>query len=173
MSSSAAFRPELVAKDVYIARGAVVVGDVTIGEASSVWFNAVIRGDVEAIRIGRGTNVQDNCILHADHGFPCTLGDGVTVGHGAIVHGASVGNNVTIGMNAVIQNGARIGDNSIVAVGAVVPEGTDVPPASLVMGVPCKVKRVLTSEEIVRNQFSAEHYVENAKMFLAADRTRP
>jgi carbonic anhydrase/acetyltransferase-like protein (isoleucine patch superfamily) len=159
------FRPELVAKDVYLAAGVRIVGDVAIGEQSSVWFNAVLRGDCEAIRVGRRTNIQDNCVLHADPGFPCTLGDGVTVGHGAVVHGAVVGDNVVVGMHAVVMNGAQIGADSIIAVGAVVTEGTVVPPGSLVMGLPGKVKRQLTAEEVARNRASAAHYVENAERF--------
>lgn len=169
-SSPIGFRPELIAADVFIAAGARIVGDVTIGEASSVWFNAVVRGDAEAIRIGRRTNIQDNCTLHADPGFPCTLGDGVTVGHGAVVHGATVGDNVVVGMHAVVMNGAQIGTDCIIAVGAVVTEGKIVPPGSLVMGLPGKVKRSLTLEEIERNRASAAHYVENAKRFAGASR---
>jgi len=164
-SNPLGFRRELVAAGVYLAAGVRIVGDVTISEESSVWFNAVLRGDCESIRIGRRTNIQDNCVLHADPGFPCTLGDGVTVGHGAVVHGAAVGDNVVIGMHAVVMNGAQIGADCIVAVGAVVTEGTVVPPGSLVMGLPGKVKRQLTAEEIERNRASAAHYVENAKRF--------
>lgn len=167
-SSTNVFRPELVAPDVFIATGARIVGDVKIGAASSIWFNAVVRGDAEAIRIGRCTNIQDNCTLHADPGFPCTLGDGVTVGHGAIIHGATVGDNVVVGMHAVVMNGAQIGADSIIAVGAVVTEGTIVPPGSLVMGLPGKVKRSLNPEEIERNRASAAHYVENAKRFASS-----
>jgi carbonic anhydrase/acetyltransferase-like protein (isoleucine patch superfamily) len=162
------FRRELVAADVYLAPGVRIVGDVTIGEQSSVWFNAVLRGDAEAIRIGRRTNIQDNCVLHADPGFPCTLGDGVTVGHGAVVHGATVGDNVVIGMHAVVMNGAQVGENSIIAVGAVVTEGMAIPPGSLVLGMPGKVKRSLAPEEIERNRASAAHYVRNAKRFAGA-----
>ena len=160
-----AFQAQQVANDVFIAAGAQIVGDVTIGEESSVWFNAVIRGDCEAIRIGRGTNVQDNCVLHADPGFPCMVGDGVTIGHAAVVHGAKLGDNVVIGMHAVVMNGADIGRDSLVAVGAVVTEGTVVPPGSLVMGLPGKVARALTADEIARNRGSAAHYVANAKAF--------
>ncbi|HEV7224145.1 MAG TPA: gamma carbonic anhydrase family protein [Pirellulales bacterium] len=159
------FRRELVAAGAYIAPGARIVGDVTIGEQSSVWFNAVLRGDAEAIRIGRRTNIQDNCVLHADPGFPCTLGDGVTVGHGAVVHGATVGDNVVVGMHAVVMNGAQVGENSIIAVGAVVTEGAAIPPGSLVMGMPGKIKRQLTAEEVERNCASAAHYVANAIRF--------
>lgn len=170
MSSIAKFRPEQVHESVFIATGAVVVGDVTIGSDSSVWFNAVLRGDVGPIRIGRRTNIQDGCILHSETDLPCTLGDGVTVGHAAIVHGATVGNNVVVGMKAVVQNRAIIGDNSIVAVGAVVTEGTEVPPGSLVMGIPAKVKRHLTDEEIKHNHEAAERYAGNAKEFSATQK---
>lgn len=164
-SDAARFRPELIDKSVFIAAGARIVGKVSIGAESSVWFNAVVRGDCEAIGIGRRSNIQDNCVLHADPGVPCTLGDGVTVGHGAVVHGATVEDNCMIGMNAVVMNGARIGANSIVGVGAVVTEGTQVPPGSLVLGVPGRVKRLLEPAEIERNLHSAEHYVASAKMF--------
>lgn len=169
MSENTKPRPEQIHESVYIAPGAVVVGDVTIGEESSVWFNAVLRGDVEAIKIGKQTNIQDGCVLHADPGFPCTLGDGITVGHAAIVHGATVGDNVTIGMKAVVMNGASVGENSIVAVGAVVTEGTQIPPGSLVIGIPGKVKRELSPEQIEMNRMGAAHYVENAKAFAKSD----
>jgi carbonic anhydrase/acetyltransferase-like protein (isoleucine patch superfamily) len=155
-------QPEIHAS-VYLAPGAAVVGDVVIGEDSSVWFNAVLRGDVEAIRIGRRTNIQDCCVLHADAGFPCILGDGVTVGHGAIVHGAQVGDNTVIGMNSVVMNGAQVGADCLIAVGAVVAEGVQVPPGSLVMGLPGKVKRLLAPDEIARNRRGAEHYAEAAR----------
>ena len=123
-------RSELVDPTAFIAPGAVVLGDVTIGKDASVWYGAVIRGDCEAIRIGDETNVQDGCILHADPGFPCILGNRVTLGHAAIVHGATVEDDVLIGMRAVVMNGAKIGRGSIVAVGAVVTEGTEIPPAA-------------------------------------------
>ncbi|OYV91923.1 MAG: gamma carbonic anhydrase family protein [Planctomycetia bacterium 21-64-5] len=168
MADRTAFRPEQIAADVYIAAGAQIVGDVTIGPESSIWFNAVLRGDTESVRIGRGTNIQDNCVLHADPGFPCTLGDGVAVGHAAVVHGAAIGDNVVIGMHAVVMNGAQVGRDSLVAVGAVVTEGTVIPPGSLVMGLPGKVVRPLTADEIERNRVSAEHYVARARMFRRA-----
>ena len=159
------FRAEQCHESVFIAPGAVVLGDVTIGEHSSVWFNAVIRGDTEAILIGRQTNIQDGCILHADAGFPCTLGDRVTLGHGAIVHGATIEDDVMIGMRAVVMNGARIGRGSIVAVGAIVLEDLHVPPGSVVMGTPAVVKRQATEKDAARIQHAAEHYVEAARTF--------
>jgi carbonic anhydrase/acetyltransferase-like protein (isoleucine patch superfamily) len=161
------FRPEQVDPTAWIAPGAVVLGDVTIGAESSVWYGAVIRGDADAIKIGSQTNVQDGCILHADPGIPCTLGDRVTLGHGAIVHGAIVEDDCLIGMRAVVMNGARIGKGSIVAVGSVVTEGTHIPPGSIAMGQPAKVKRPMTERDFSRIQHAAEHYVEAAKGYRA------
>jgi gamma-carbonic anhydrase len=164
------FRPQQIDPSVFIAPGAVVIGDVTIGERSSVWFNAVIRGDVAAIRIGRRTNVQDGCVLHADLDVPCVLGDNVTLGHHAIVHGAEVGDNVLVGMNAVVMNHCKIGENSIIGVGAVLTEGLVVPPGSLVLGLPAKVRGSLSAEQIEQIRHAADHYVENARRYLEASR---
>lgn len=150
---------------VYLAPGAVVIGNVTMGEDSSVWFNAVIRGDTEAIRIGERTNVQDGAILHADEGLPCVLGNDVTVGHAAVVHGATVDDRVIIGIKSVILNGATIGADSIIGAGAVVPGGMQVPPGSLVMGLPAKVRGETTAEHRERIAHAAAHYVENARRF--------
>lgn len=161
----ALFRAEQVHSSVWIAPGAIVVGDVTIGEESSVWFQAVLRGDTDPIRIGRRTNIQDGCVLHADPGFPCFLGDGVTLGHRAIVHGAVVEDNALIGMGAIVMNGARIGAGAIIGVGAVVTEGTVVPPGSLVLGLPGKVRRELTPDELQRNRRTADAYVERARQY--------
>jgi carbonic anhydrase/acetyltransferase-like protein (isoleucine patch superfamily) len=160
-----AFRPELVHPSAWVAAGAVVVGNVSIGEDSSIWFNAVLRGDTDPIRIGRRTNIQDGCILHADPGFPCTIGEGVTVGHGAIVHGATVENDVLIGMRAVVMNGARIGSGSIVGTGAVVTEGTQIPAGSLVLGLPGKVARSVGADELERIRTTAARYVERFKRY--------
>jgi carbonic anhydrase/acetyltransferase-like protein (isoleucine patch superfamily) len=162
-SQNTQFRPVLVAPSAFVARGATVLGDVTIGAESSIWFGAVIRGDCEAIRIGKRTNIQDLCVLHADPGYPCTLGDGVTVGHGAIVHGATVEDDVLIGMKAVVMNGAKIGRGSIVAVGAIVTEGMEIPPGSIAMGQPAKVKRPAEERDAVQIRHAAEHYVQAAK----------
>ena len=165
MNSPVAFRAELVHPSVYLAAGVRIVGDVTIGVDSSIWFNAVLRGDVDAIRIGERTNIQDNCVLHADEGFPCVLGNGVTVGHGAIVHGALIGDNVLIGMNAVVMNGAKVGENSLIGVGSVVPEGMEVPAGSVVTGLPGRVRRPLNEDEISRLREAAKHYVDNAARY--------
>lgn len=165
MNDRIRFRPEQVADSAFIAPNATVLGDVLIGEQSSIWFGAVVRGDTDTIRIGRETNVQDLCMLHADPGFPCLLGDRVTVGHAAIVHGATVEDDVMIGMRAVVMNGAKIGARSIVAVGSVVTEGTEIPPDSIAMGAPARVKRATESRDLDRIRHAAEHYVAAAAQF--------
>ncbi|MFM9068893.1 MAG: gamma carbonic anhydrase family protein [Planctomycetota bacterium] len=171
MTYHTVFRPEQVADSALILPTAVVVGDVTLGEESSVWFGAVIRGDTESIRVGVGSNVQDLALLHADPGFPCLLGARVTVGHGAIVHGAVVEDDCLIGMRAVILNGARIGAGSLIAAGALIPEGVVIPPGSLVMGVPGKVVRSVTEAQRVQIQHGAEHYIEAARAYRATLRS--
>jgi len=153
---------------VFIATGAIVVGDVTIGENSSVWFNAVLRGDTDQIRIGRRTNIQDGCILHADPGFPCTIGDGVTVGHGAIVHGATVETDCLIGMRSVLMNGVIVGSGSVIGAGAVVTEGTQIPPGSLVLGLPARVLRTVMPDELAHLRAAAARYVERARTYATA-----
>lgn len=157
----------------FIASNATVVGDVQIGAESSVWFGAVIRADTEAIRIGARTNIQDGCILHADPGYPIYIGDNVTVGHGAIIHGATIENCSLVGMRATILNGAIVGANSIVGAGAVVTEGMVIPPNSLVVGVPAKVKRPLGSEQAQDSCDSADHYVEYARAYRERQQAEP
>ena len=164
------FRQEQVAPDVLIAPGAVVVGDVTLAAGSSVWFNATLRGDVERIAVGAGSNIQEGCILHADPGFPCEIGAGVTVGHGAVVHGARVGDNCIIGIRAVLLNGAVVGENSIVGACALLTEGKVYPPGSLILGTPAKVARPLASHEIEANRGAAARYVQRAAAFKAIQR---
>ncbi|MFD8595203.1 gamma carbonic anhydrase family protein [Kitasatospora sp. NPDC059646] len=131
----------------FVAPTAVVVGDVTIAAGASVWYGAVLRGDAESITVGAGSNVQDNCTLHADPGFPLVVGERVSVGHNAVLHGCTVEDDVLVGMNATVLNGARIGAGSLVAAGAVVPQGMAVPAGSLVAGVPARVRRELTEHE--------------------------
>ncbi|WP_133915283.1 gamma carbonic anhydrase family protein [Streptomyces sp. NBC_00582] len=131
----------------FVAPTASVVGDVTLEAGASVWYGAVVRGDVERITVRRDANIQDNVTLHADPGFPVTVGERVSVGHNAVVHGATVGDDCLIGMGATVLNGAVIGAGSLVAAQALVPQGMEVPPGSLVAGVPAKVKRELTEEE--------------------------
>ncbi len=139
----------------FIAPNATVTGDVVLGENVSIWYGAVLRGDSGKITVGRGTNIQDNCVLHEE----TTLGENCTVGHGAIVHGCTVGNNCLIGMGAILLDGATLGDNCIVAAGSVVTGKTDAPANSLLMGSPAKVVRQLTEEQIKQNAESARHYI--------------
>lgn len=150
----------------YIAEESVIVGDVSMGEDSSVFYYAVIRGDNEPIVIGKRTNIQENCVLHVGSKFPMKIGDDVTVGHGAILHGCTIGNNVTIGMGSIVMNGAVIGDNCIIGAGSVITEGKIIPACSLAFGSPVKIIRKLTHDEIERNQHSALHYIYSAaKLF--------
>jgi carbonic anhydrase/acetyltransferase-like protein (isoleucine patch superfamily) len=141
-----------------VAPNATVVGDVTIGSGSSIWYGAVVRADTAPIRVGNGSNVQDNCVLHADPGFPLTIGNNTTVGHGAICHGATIGHGVLVGMGAVVMNGSTIGDGSLIAAGAVVLEGTDIPPRSLVAGVPGKVIRHVSDVDAAVLLNNAQNY---------------
>jgi carbonic anhydrase/acetyltransferase-like protein (isoleucine patch superfamily) len=149
-----------VAANAYVDESAQIIGDVEIGEESSVWMNVVIRGDVHAIRIGRRTNIQDGTIVHVMRDtHPTTIGDEVTVGHGAIVHGSTIDHRVLIGMGAILLNGVEVGSDSIVAAGTLLPEGTKMPPRSLVMGSPGKVRRTLTDQEIASIRWYADNYV--------------
>ncbi|WP_328869861.1 gamma carbonic anhydrase family protein [Streptomyces sp. NBC_00287] len=140
-------REPKVDADVFVAPTASVIGDVTLSAGASVWYGAVLRGDVERISVGAQSNVQDNCTLHADPGFPVSVGERVSIGHNAVVHGATVEDDCLIGMGATVLNGAVIGAGSLVAAQALVPQGMVVPAGSLVAGVPAKVKRELTEEE--------------------------
>jgi carbonic anhydrase/acetyltransferase-like protein (isoleucine patch superfamily) len=153
-------RVPLVHATAFVDASAQVIGDVAIGEDSSVWMNVVVRGDVNTIRIGARSNVQDGCVVHVMHGtHPTRIGDDVTIGHAAIVHGCTIGNRVLIGMGAILLNGVDVGDDSIVAAGTLVPERTRIPPRSLVMGSPAKVRRTLTDEEVASILDYAANYV--------------
>lgn len=131
----------------WVAPGAVLAGDVTLDDEASVWFGCVLRGDFDAIKVGPRSNIQDGSVVHADPGFPCTIGAGVSVGHRAVVHGATIGDDVLIGMGAVVLNGATVGAGSLVAAGAVITQGAEIPPGSLVAGVPAKVRREIGEQE--------------------------
>ena len=150
----------------YIAQGAVVLGDVTLGDYSSVWYNAVLRGDINRIVIGHHSNVQDNAVLHLADDFPCILGNYVTIGHSAVVHACTVGDEVLVGMGAVILDGAVIGRQSIIGAKALVTQGTRIPPGSLVLGAPAKVVRPLTRNERQGLKSWAVKYVGNAAYCL-------
>jgi len=152
-----------VKKNFKIFNGAKIIGEVEIGDHSSIWYNAVIRGDIEPIKIGSYSNIQDNCVVHTSKGFKAIIGDYVSVGHGAILHGCRIKNNVLVGMNATILNGSTIQENSIIGAGTVVTEGKEFPPGSLILGVPGRFIRELTMEEINSIKENALRYSKLAK----------
>lgn len=151
---------------VRIAEGAVVRGHVTLDENVSIWYNAVLRGDVDAIEVGADTNIQDGCIVHEDFGCPVRIGCRATVGHGAILHGCTVGDDTLIGMGAIVLNGARIGTGCIVGAGALVTQGMAVPDGSVVLGSPARIVRQVTAEELEHTRANARLYVEEAQRQL-------
>jgi len=159
-------RQPRLGKNVFIAKTATVIGDVTLGAHSSVWYGAVLRGDINRIVIGHHSNVQDNAVLHLADKFACVLGNWVTVGHSAVVHACKVGDEVLVGMGAVILDGAIIGKQSIVGAKALVTQGTKIPPGSLVLGAPAKVVRKLTKEERAGLKWWAQKYVDNGAYCL-------
>lgn len=152
-----------IQKGAVVAPGAVVVGDVTLEKDVSVWYHAVIRGDLQPVTIGEGSNIQDNAVLHVDREYPLTIGKMVTVGHGAILHGCTLEDQVLVGMGAIILNGAVVGKNSLIAAGALVTQNMVVPEGSLVMGNPGKIRRPLTPEEIASIRENAENYIRESK----------
>ncbi len=156
-----------IGNNVMIAEGAKVIGDVTLGDSSSVWFNAVVRGDVNYIKIGARTNIQDNSVLHVTTDTaPLNIGDDVTVGHGAILHGCTIENTCLIGSGALIWDGAEIGEGSIIGAGAVVTVNTKIPPRSLVLGLPAKVKKEISHERFKEIQQSAKNYVKYSQNYI-------
>jgi carbonic anhydrase/acetyltransferase-like protein (isoleucine patch superfamily) len=155
----------LIAETAWIAPGAHVLGRVELADGASVWFGAVLRGDNEPIRIGAGSNVQENSVLHTDPGHPLVVGNGVTIGHQVMLHGCTIGDASLVGIQAVVLNGARIGRECLIGAGALVPEGREIPDRSLVIGTPGKVVRQLTDEEVAGIRASADRYRERAAMF--------
>jgi carbonic anhydrase/acetyltransferase-like protein (isoleucine patch superfamily) len=160
-------RTPRIAASAYIAPTADVIGSVDIGENSSVWFQCVLRGDIEPIRVGANSNIQDGGIVHTMEGAPTIVGDWVTVGHRVVLHGCTVESNCLIGMGAVLLNNVRVGEGSIVAAGAVVAEDTVIPPRSLYMGVPAKLRRKVEDEEMAFIKMHAEHYLQYKETYLA------
>ena len=151
--------------DFWIAPNATVIGNVKLLKDASVWFNAVLRGDVELITVGQGSNVQDGAIIHTDPGFPCTIGKNVTVGHLAMLHGCEIGDGSLIGIGSVILNGAKVGKNCIIGSKALVTEGMEIPDGAMVLGIPGKVKKILNEEEQSVVSLGAEHYIQNYKKY--------
>lgn len=150
-----------------LAGDAVVCGDVTLEAGANIWFHAVLRAESAPIFIGRDSNIQDNCVLHVDAGSPLTVGERVTVGHGAILHGCTIGDDSLIGMGAIVLNGARIGRGCIIGAGSLVTQNTVIPDGMLAFGNPAKVRRALTEEELAANRASALEYVEEAREYEA------
>lgn len=153
------------AESSWVAPDASVIGNVTIGKDVGIWFGCVLRGDNEPISIGARSNVQENTVMHTDPGFPLSIGEGCTIGHRALLHGCTIGDNSLVGMGAIILNGARIGKNSLVGAGALVTEGKQFPDGSLIMGSPAKAVRELDQAAIERLKLSADHYVANQRRF--------
>ena len=156
----------------FVAPDAAVIGDVELGEDSSVWYGAVLRGDTEPIRIGARSNIQDGTVVHTDEGFPTAVAEDVTVGHNVVLHGCTIGPGCTIGMGAILLNGSRVGANSLVAAGALLPEGREYPSDSLIMGVPARAVRELTGDERARVAEGSEVYQQRAREHRDLLRTR-
>ena len=159
------YQPELLGEGHFVAPNAALIGRVTLHSHASVWFSCVLRGDVEDITIGQGSNIQDGTVVHADPGYPVVVGRDVTVGHNAMLHGCTVGDGSLIGIGAVVLNGASVGSGCLIAANALVTEGMDVPDGSVVMGSPGKVRNTLSEEEREALKLNAVHYVENAGRF--------
>ena len=156
-----------LADSAWIAESAQVIGNVELAADTSVWFGVVLRGDTEVIRVGRGSNIQDNSVVHADIGFPVMIGENVTIGHQVMLHGCSIGDGSLIGIQAVVLNGAKIGKHCLVGAGALVTEGKEFPDGSMIFGAPARLVRQLSPEQMAGLDRSAEHYVENARRFKA------
>lgn len=150
----------------YLASSAVLMGDITLGTQVSIWPNATLRADTASLVIGDESNIQDNVCIHAGDGYPVTIGAGVSVGHGAIVHGCTVGDDTIVGMGAILLNCAKVGKNCLIGAGALVTEGMEIPDGSLAFGSPAKVRRMLTEEEIKKNRENAAHYVQMGRVEL-------
>ncbi|RLA48906.1 MAG: gamma carbonic anhydrase family protein [Gammaproteobacteria bacterium] len=156
---------KLVGKGHYIAPNAAVIGDVTLHENSSVWFGCTLRGDTDRIEVGAGSNIQDGTVMHADPGFPMIVGENVTVGHNAMLHGCTIGDGSLVGINAVVLSGAKVGKGCLIGANALVTEGMEIPDGSLVLGSPAKIKKHLSEEQQLGLLRSADHYIDNARLF--------
>jgi carbonic anhydrase/acetyltransferase-like protein (isoleucine patch superfamily) len=157
----------VIADSAWVADSAQVMGNVTLGADSSVWFGAIIRGDMDSITVGAGTNIQDGSVLHADDNMPLTIGENVTVGHQVMLHGCTIGDGSLIGIQAVVLNGAKIGKNCLVGAGALVTEGKEFPDGSMILGSPAKAVRQLSEAQLAGLKMSAQHYIDNARRYKA------
>ena len=158
--------PTILGAGHFIAPNAAVIGDVTLHDRSSVWFSCVLRGDAERIVVGAGTNIQDGAVVHADPGSPAILGENVTVGHNAMIHGCTIGDGTLVGINAVVLNNARVGKSCLIGANALVTEGMEIPDGSMVLGSPAKIKKTFTEREQEILALNAEHYIANSERFL-------
>ncbi len=158
-------RVTLVGEGHFIAPNAAVIGDVTLHENSSVWFSCVLRGDAERLEVGAGSNIQDGTVIHADPGFPTIVGENVTVGHNAMLHGCTIGDGTLVGINAVVLNGAKVGKACLIGANALVTEGMEIPDGSMVLGSPARIKAHLSEEQQLMLMHNADHYVGNAQRF--------
>lgn len=157
----------VIADSAWVADSAQVMGHVTLGADSSVWFGAIIRGDMDSITVGAGSNIQDGSVLHADDNMPLTIGENVTVGHQVMLHGCTIGDGSLIGIQAVVLNGAKIGKNCLVGAGALVTEGKEFPDGSMILGSPAKAVRQLSEAQLAGLKMSAQHYIDNARRYKA------
>ena len=157
----------------FVAGDARIIGDVVLGEDCGIWFGCVLRGDNEPITVGARTNVQEHTVMHTDMGYPLTIGEGCTIGHRAMLHGCTIGNNTLIGIGAIVLNGAVIGDNCLVGAGALVTEGKTFPDNSLIVGMPARAVRTLDDAGVAQLRLSADHYVENARRFARTMKACP
>ncbi|MCX7255342.1 MAG: gamma carbonic anhydrase family protein [Polaromonas sp.] len=155
----------VIADSAWVADSAQVMGNVTLGADSSVWFGAIIRGDMDSITVGAGSNIQDGSVLHADDNMPLTIGENVTVGHQVMLHGCTIGDGSLIGIQAVVLNGAKIGKNCLVGAGALVTEGKEFPDGSMILGSPAKAVRQLSEAQLAGLKMSAQHYIDNARRY--------
>ncbi len=160
-------RVTLVGQGHFIAPNAVVIGDVILHENTSVWFSCVLRGDADCIEVGAGSNIQDGTVMHADPGFPVTVGKNVTVGHNAMLHGCTIGDGSLVGINAVVLNGARVGKGCLIGANALVTEGMEIPDGSLVLGSPATIKSQLSEEQQLGLLHNADHYIRNGHRYSA------
>jgi carbonic anhydrase/acetyltransferase-like protein (isoleucine patch superfamily) len=158
-------------RDFYLAPGVIVTGDVVFGPGVNLWYGTVVRGDLARITFGPRVNIQDGCIIHTDYGQPQDLEEGVAVGHRAILHGRRIGRDTLIGMGAILMAGSEIGEESVVAAGALVPEGKRYPPRSILMGIPAKVVRAATDDDVRRTRATAEHYLDMAQRYARGEFT--
>lgn len=166
ISAFEGIEPRLEGERIFVAPGAAVIGDVILGEDVGIWFNTVLRGDIERITVGSGSNVQDGSILHTDTGKPCVIGEGVTIGHNCVIHGCEIGDRTLIGMGAVVLTGARVGRECIIGAGALVTGKSDIPDGTMAVGAPARVIRKVTDDELEKMRANTQRYIHKVVRYL-------